>query len=145
MLPVNLLAGKYLTVWQNGKESQSFELSDGAKVSYDGGNVQFCSGNTILTFLRSDALKFAFTDTPTAIDNGTMAVSTNRFLINGNTLHVCLSASNAASVSIIDTSGVEVKSGRTDSNGEWTTDLSSLPPGMYIFKSKPSSFKFIIK
>lgn len=145
MLPINLLAGKYLTVWQNGKESQSFELSDGAKVSYDGGNVLFCSGSTILTFLRSDELKFAFTDTPTAIDSRTVDVSTNRFLISGNILHVSLNVTNAAPVSIVDTSGAEVKSGKNDSNGEWTTDLSSLPPGMYIFKSKPSSFKFIIK
>ena len=145
MLPIQFFAGKYLTVWQNGAEKQSFELADGAKVCYEESNVLFCSGNTILTFQRSDKLKFAFTDTPTAISKETADVRTNRFKINGNILNVCLNVANATSVSIVNAAGMEVKNGKTDNNGEWTVDLSSLCPGMYIFKSKTSSFKFIIK
>ena len=145
LLPGQMLADKYLTVWQNNEEIQSFELSDGAKVSYDGGNVMFVSGRTAIAFSRSDALKFAFTDTPTGINGKTTDKNYCKFRLTDRTLHVCLGENAVASVAIYCADGSKAISGKTGTDGRWDADLSQLPYGNYIFKSKSSSFKFILK
>lgn len=144
-LSTQIFADKYLTVWQNGKEIQSFEVSDKAKVSYDGGNVLLMSGNTTLTFLRADMLKFAFTDTPTAIAGNTKEASVCKFAIKDNLLKVNTGETKSMPVDIYGTDGSVAISGKTDADGNWSADLSALARGTYIFKSKSSSFKFILK
>lgn len=144
-LSTQIFADKYLTVWQNGKEIQSFEVSNKAKVSYDGGNVLLMSGNTTLTFLRADMLKFAFTDTPTAIASNTKEANVCKFAIKDNLLKVITGEAKSMPVGIYGIDGSVAISGKTDASGKWDADLSALARGTYIFKSKSTSFKFILK
>ena len=135
-LSTQIFADKYLTVWQNGKEIQSFEVSNKAKVSYDGGNVLLMSGNTTLTFLRADMLKFAFTDTPAAIAGNTKEANVCKFTIKDNQLKVTTGEAKSMPVGIYATDGSVAINGKTDAGGNWSADLSAFARG---------SFKFILK
>lgn len=143
-LPLPLLASSYLTIWENGTSPQSFELTDRAVVSHETGYVSFKTNDTALSFPYSSSLRFTITDSPTGI-GVTPANNQVRFRLSGKELSVSTGSGKDERILICDSAGNIVVDAATDTNGEYSADLSRLSRGIYLFKSNFSTFKFVLR
>lgn len=118
-------AQNQLNIWQRSGGVVSYSFSERPRLVFEGETLRLSAGSVTVEYPSADIQKYTFENTPSSVGS------------------VSARLQEGGDVKIYTTDGVLVRTAAAAKDGTRTFSLDELPGGVYVVKSKSSTYKIL--